>query len=58
MCALIDVGASDNFLSDLFLSFQVKNAPMAINANFTTQRSNVTLSFQLLMSSGPKQRSR
>lgn len=58
MCALIDVGASDNFLTGLFLFFQVRNAPMAINANFTIQRDNIKLSFQLLMSSGPKRRSR
>lgn len=58
MCALIDFGASDNFLTDLFFFFQVKNAPMAINANFTIQRDNIKLSFQLLMSSGPKQRPR
>lgn len=31
---------------------------MATNANFTIQRDNIKLSFRLLMSSGPKQRSR
>jgi len=57
----ISVGASDTLAIDFFfffLFFQVKNAPMAINANFTTQRDHIRLSSQLPMSSGPKSRSR